>query len=93
MGLVITKQPIRTPMYKPTSGLHGVVIVRVCVTNKGQVFTARIVDGNPIACGPVIDSVRHWVFKPYRVDGRSEAVVADLEVSYDFRSPPSKRSS
>jgi hypothetical protein len=93
MGIVITKKPIRTPMYEPTSRLHGIVIVRVCVTKKGQVFSARILDGNPIACGPVIDSVREWVFKPYRVHWRSQAVFADLKVPYDFRSPPSKRSS
>ena len=93
MGLVITKQPIRTPMNEPTSRLHGIVIVRVCVTNKGQVSTARVLDGIPIACGPVIDSVRQWVFKPYRVYWRSKAVFADLMVLYDFRSPPSKRSS
>jgi len=68
--------------------LHGRVTLRVCVSKKGRVLSAAVIDGHPMARQAVLDSLQKWTFKPYRVNRRAEAVLADLEVDYDFRSPP-----
>jgi hypothetical protein len=87
MDLLITRKPIQAPMNE-RSGLHGTVTVRVCVTERGRVVSAAIIDGHPMAYSAVLDSVRDWVFDPFRVSGRPKPIVADLEVDYDFRSTP-----
>jgi outer membrane biosynthesis protein TonB len=68
--------------------LHGVVSLRVCISQKGRVLSAAVIDGNPMAFQAVLDSVQKWIFKPYRADGCTQNVTADLKVDYDFRSPP-----
>jgi len=87
MDLLVTRKPVQPPMHE-RSRLHGTVTVRVCVTERGRVVSAAIIDGHPMAHGAVLDSVHHWIFSPYRIGGRPKPVVADLEVAYDFRSPP-----
>lgn len=87
MDLLITREPVHAPMNE-RSRSHGTVIVRVCVTKRGRVVSAVIIDGHPMAYSAVLDSVHHWTFDSYRIGGRPKTAVADLEVDYDFRSPP-----
>ena len=68
------------------TSIHGVVTLRICVSKKGKATSISALDGNPMAVGAVIESVKDWKFKPYRVNGYVQNVVADLEVDYDFRS-------
>jgi outer membrane biosynthesis protein TonB len=66
MDLLITREPVRAPMNE-RSGLHGTVVVRVCMSKRGRVISAAIIEGNPMAYGAVLDSIHHWTFNPYRV--------------------------
>jgi outer membrane biosynthesis protein TonB len=87
MRLVATRKVITPPMMERLS-LHGKVTLRVCVSKKGRVLSAAVVGGQPMAYQAVLDSVQKWTFKSYRVDGRARDVTGDLEVDYDFASPP-----
>jgi len=70
------------------TSLHGTVTLRVCISKKGKVLSAAVIDGHPMAFQAVLDSVQKWTFEPYRIDGRTKLVTADLKVDYDFRLPP-----
>ena len=84
---IVTRKTITPPMMERLS-LHGSVTLRVCVGKKGTVLSAAIIEGHPMACQAVLDSVQKWTFAPYRVEGRAKNVAADLTVNYDFRPPP-----
>jgi len=86
-SLLVSRSPVLPPLMERLS-LHGRVTLRVCVSKKGRVLSAAVIDGHPMARQAVLDSLQKWTFKPYRVNRRAEAVLADLEVDYDFRSPP-----
>jgi TonB family protein len=86
-SLLQFRTPVLTPLMEHLS-LHGRVTLRVCVSKKGKVLSASVIDGHPMARQAVLDSVQNWTFKPYRVNQQPEPVIADLEVDYDFRSPP-----
>jgi TonB family protein len=83
---IVARETITPPMMERLS-LHGSVSLRVCVSKKGKVLSAAIIEGHPIARQAVLDSVQKWTFEPYRVDGRAKNVAADLKVNYDFRPP------
>jgi TonB family protein len=68
--------------------VHGVVTVKVCVNESGRVVSAKVVGGHPMAYQAALDSVKDWAFKPYLVNGKSQRVMANLEVEYDFRTAP-----
>lgn len=87
MKLVATRKSVMPPMMERSS-LHGKVTLRVCVSKRGRVLSAAIIEGHPMAYQAALDSVQKWTFKPYRVDGRATNVTGDLDVDYDFRSPP-----
>jgi hypothetical protein len=86
MELLVSRTPVLPPLMERLS-LHGKVIVSICVGNEGRVQSVTAISSHPMAYGAVIESVKNWRFKPYRAGGKSEAVVAELEVDYDFRSP------
>lgn len=85
--LVVRREPVTPPSMERLS-IRGTITLRVCVNAEGKVFSAAVIDGNPMARQAVLEAVQKWQFKPYRHNGRLETVVADLCVDYDFRSLP-----
>jgi TonB family protein len=85
MKLVVKRTAIEPPMMERLN-LHGTVTVAVCVSSKGKVSAVAVIDGQPMAQGAVIESVRKWVFTPYNQDGHAKTVEGVLNVAFDFRS-------
>jgi TonB family protein len=92
LGLVVKRVPVENQMIDGST-LHGVVTVAICINNKGRLVNARVVRGHPIAQSFVLDSIRQWVFSPYKKNGRARPVTGILEVEFDFRSHPSSTKS
>jgi TonB family protein len=64
--------------------IHGQVVVKVSVTETGDVDTVEIISGDPILAKAAIDAVTQWKFKPFIHDGKP--VKASTKIPLDFGS-------
>jgi TonB family protein len=74
--------------YPPTAvpdKLQGQVIVRIVVSETGDVETAEVISGNPVLANAAVDAVKQWKFKPYIRNG--QPVKAAVKLPFDFAPP------
>jgi TonB family protein len=65
--------------------LQGQVIVRIVVSETGDVESAEIISGNPVLANAAVDAVKQWKFKPYIRNG--QPVKAAVKLPFDFTPP------
>jgi TonB family protein len=76
------------PAYPPAAvpdKLQGQVIVRIVVSETGDVETAEVVSGNPVLANAAVDAAKQWKFKPYIRNG--QPVKAAVKLPFDFAVP------
>lgn len=66
--------------------LEGRVIVKINVTESGDVDGTEVVSGNPVLAAACVDAAKQWKFKPFIRDGKPKKVSASLP--FDFGLPP-----
>jgi TonB family protein len=64
--------------------LQGEVIVKILVSETGDVETAEAVSGDPIFGKAAMDAVRKWKFKPFIKDGKPVKVSTKLPFDFAF---------
>jgi TonB family protein len=62
--------------------IHGQVVVKVSVTETGDVDTVEVISGDPILAKAAVDAVRQWKFKPFVHDGKP--VKASTKIPLEF---------
>jgi outer membrane biosynthesis protein TonB len=67
--LVKKTEPIHVPCCADTLHINGVVVLAISVDPQGNVTCAKMVSGDPLIIGVVIDSVKQWKFQPYNSKG------------------------
>lgn len=80
-------EPIKTvkadyPVEAGVKGIHGKVMIRVVVTEKGDVDTVEVISGDPVLAKPATDAARKWKFKPFIKNGKP--VRAATTIPFDF---------
>jgi len=65
--------------------LQGEVMVKLTVSESGDVEKVEVISGNPILAGAAVDAARKWKFKPVIRNG--EAVKASTRIPFDFAYP------
>lgn len=81
--LVITKKVKPSyPVAAEPSKLQGQVIVRVVVSETGDVESVEVISGNPILADAAMDAVKQWKFKPFIRNGKP--VKAAIKLPFDF---------
>lgn len=76
------------PAYPPAAvpdKLQGQVIVRLVVSETGDVETAEVISGNPVLANAALDAAKQWKFKPYIRNG--QPVKAAVKLPFDFVPP------
>jgi TonB family protein len=84
--LVVTK--LVKPAYPPAAvpdKRQGQVIVRIVVSETGDVETAEVISGNPVLANAAVDAAKQWKFKPYIRNG--QPVKAAVKLPFDFAPP------
>jgi len=64
--------------------IHGQVLVKVSVSETGDVDTVEVISGDPILAKAAVDAMRRWKFKPFIHDGK--AIKASTRIPMDFGS-------
>ena len=67
--------------------LTGHVVVKVTVSESGDVENAEAVSGEPLLAKAAVDAVKEWKFKPYIKNGRAIRVSANMPCDF---APPAK---
>lgn len=62
------------PSYPPVAKINyiqGEVRLRILVSREGRVTGVHVIKGHPFLAVPAMEAIRHWVYRPYRVDKRA----------------------
>lgn len=62
--------------------IHGQVVVKVLVSETGDVQSAEVISGDPILAKAAVDAVTQWKFKPFIHDGKP--VKASTKIPLEF---------
>lgn len=64
------------------AGLQGQVIVKILVSEKGDVEAVEVVSGDAILARAAVEAVRKWKFKPFIKGGRP--IRTSTQIPFDF---------
>ena len=70
------------PLKAQEEGIQGRVVVKVTISQQGDVVGADVVSGDPILAESAVNTVKKWKFKPYVRNGK--AVQAVMQLPFDF---------
>lgn len=82
-----TLVPIKTkqakyPAKAREKGIQGQVIVKMTVSETGDVKSAEAVTGDPTLANAAVTAARQWKFKPFIKDGKP--IIVETSVPFDF---------
>ena len=82
-------QPVKTqraayPYEAQKQQLQGQVMVRILVSETGDVESAEVVSGNPILGKSAVEAVKKWKFKPFIKNGKPVKVSTKLPFDFAF---------
>jgi TonB family protein len=70
------------PLQAEEKGIQGQVIVRVLISETGDVETAEVVSGEKELTQSALEAVKKWQFEPYLVNGK--AIKVRTNIPFDF---------
>lgn len=89
-GPMATK--IVRPIYPFTAvkdKLQGKVVVKVVITDTGDVESAEAISGDPTLAQTAVDAAKQWKFKPYLKDGSPAKIAINLPFAFRYLDKPS----
>lgn len=85
----LAARPASYPPQAREHGVHGVVVLRVTVDERGRPVRIMVQRSVPILDQTAIDAVKSWVYAPTLVDGRPRPVEV-IELMGFYASPAEK---
>jgi TonB family protein len=89
-ALVIRKGKITYPDEARRAGIQGAVVLRVVISNSGDVTEVAVVSGDPALTEPAAKAMKEWKYKPYQVDGSPVEMETQVSISFQI-TPPRQR--
>jgi len=76
------------PIY-PIAGeqekLEGLVVLKIAVSETGDVEGVEVVNGNPVLAQAATDAAKEWKFKPFIRNGKAAKTATNLSFNFVFR--------
>jgi len=72
------------PLEARQQKIQGRVMVKILVSETGDVESAEAVSGNPMLTHSAVDAVKKWKFKPFIKNGKPAKVSATLPIDFSF---------
>jgi len=72
---------------------EGTVVLSAVVTRNGTVKSIKPVSGDPMLVKAAESAVRHWIYRPYRINGKSVDVKTQIVLGFSVpkeRNPDSR---
>ncbi len=80
---VITKIDVGVPDEAVKQRLSGQVVVDVVLDTAGSIKDLKVLQGDPIFSGPVMNALRQWRFAPTTLDG--DPVEVEFPITFTFQ--------
>ncbi len=74
------------PLEARQQGIQGAVLLKVLVSETGDVDSVEVVSGDPALTQAALDAVKQWKFKPFIKNGKP--VKASAKIPVNFALPP-----
>lgn len=81
--LLLHKPDLICPHIAMAAQLTGTVVVVIEIDQNGDVLRPKIISGPAMLRKPVLDSVRKYKYKPYRLNGKAVDVETTVSVTMD----------
>jgi TonB family protein len=62
--------------------IQAVVMGKLAIDTNGRVFQAEVISGHPLLNDAALTAVKQWVYEPYIVNGKAQAVAITFTVSF-----------
>jgi TonB family protein len=72
------------PLDAQSQGIQGQVVVKILISETGDVKSAEVLSGDPLLRKSAIDAAKKWKFKPYITNGKPVKVMAQLPFDFYF---------
>lgn len=80
---ILKSVPPKYPLDAVEKGIYGQVLLRILVSETGEVENAEVVSGEDVLRQAAIDAVRQWQFKPYLEAGKPIKVKTTIPVNFN----------
>jgi TonB family protein len=80
----IKRQRATYPSEAREQRIQGEVVVKILISETGDVENAEVVGGDPILAKSAVDAAKKWKFKPFIKNGKPEKVSAKLPFDFAF---------
>lgn len=81
------KVPAVYPEKARAEGIQGAVVLRVLVTESGDVREATVVSGAAELTQACVDAMKQWKYKPYTVSGKPAPFETQVTFGFHFHAP------
>lgn len=74
------------PVYPPDAkraGVRGSVVFEAMIGKAGNIENLRVISGVPVLATAAADAVRHWTYRPYKLNG--EPIEVQTTITINFR--------
>jgi periplasmic protein TonB len=65
--------------------VEGTVEIEGVIGTDGRLHELRVLSGNPLLVPAAMDAVRHWVYRPGRLNGEPVEIVTPIKVNFTLR--------
>lgn len=70
------------PLEAATKGLQGKVVIRLHISETGDVASTEIISGDPVLAKAAENGMKQWKFKPFIKDGKPVRISKDIPYEY-----------
>jgi len=81
---ILTKVPPIYPEVAKARHIQGTVVVQATISETGHIRELKVVSGPPELQQAALDAVRHWVYKPYLLNGEAVEVGTTINVVFSL---------
>jgi TonB family protein len=82
--VVLSRVELEYPPEAKWARISGTVRVEVVVNEKGEVYEAKLLSGDPWFQQPALNAVVQWKFQPMLVNGEQKPFVTTVGVNFNF---------
>lgn len=83
-GQIVSKTDPVYPEIARAAGVSGAVVLHAIIGTDGTVQNLQVISGPEMLRASAIDAVRHWVYKPYLLNGEPTEVDTTITVNYNL---------
>lgn len=81
-GFLLKRVQPAYPALAQAARIGGTVVLSATITREGAIENLQVISGHPMLVGAAVDAVRHWRYRPYRLNGQPVEVETQIVVNF-----------